>query len=64
MSRKCAICGKKTMIGNNVSHANNKTKKKFNANLQQVKIVKEDGSVKKIKACTKCIKGNKTITDK
>ena len=33
MSRICQITGKKVMVGNNVSHAMNKTKRKFNANL-------------------------------
>ncbi|NBV12599.1 MAG: 50S ribosomal protein L28 [Sphingobacteriia bacterium] len=34
MSRVCQITGKKAMTGNNVSHANNKTKRRFNPNLQ------------------------------
>ncbi len=33
MSRVCELTGKKAMVGNNVSHALNKTKRKFNANL-------------------------------
>ena len=33
MSRVCQITGKKAMIGNNVSHSNKKTKRKFNINL-------------------------------
>ena len=33
MSRVCELTGKKAMVGNNVSHAKNKTKRKFNANL-------------------------------
>ena len=33
MSRICELTGKKEMVGNNVSHAMNKTKRKFNANL-------------------------------
>lgn len=33
MSRVCELTGKKAMVGNNVSHAVNKTKRKFNANL-------------------------------
>jgi large subunit ribosomal protein L28 len=35
MSRICQITGKKAMVGNNVSHSNSKTKRKFNPNLQQ-----------------------------
>ena len=33
MSKICQITGKKAMVGNNVSHAMNKTKRKFDANL-------------------------------
>ena len=33
MSRICEITGKKAMVGNNVSHALNRTKRKFNVNL-------------------------------
>ena len=34
MSRVCELTGKKAMVGNNVSHALNRTKRKFNANLR------------------------------
>ena len=33
MSKVCELTGKKAMVGNNVSHAMNKTKRKFNVNL-------------------------------
>ena len=33
MSRVCELTGKKAMVGNNVSHALNRTKRKFNANI-------------------------------
>jgi len=33
MSRVCELTGKRAMVGNNVSHANNRTKRKFNVNL-------------------------------
>ena len=35
MSRICQVTGKKPMVGNTVSHANNKTKRRFLPNLQQ-----------------------------
>ncbi|ELR72197.1 LSU ribosomal protein L28p [Fulvivirga imtechensis AK7] len=35
MSRVCQITGKRPQVGNNVSHANNKTKRRFNPNLQK-----------------------------
>ncbi|MEO0314302.1 MAG: ribosomal protein [Pseudomonadota bacterium] len=34
MSRECEVTGKRPMVGNNVSHANNKTKRRFLPNLQ------------------------------
>ena len=37
MSRVCQVTGKKPMFGNNVSHAKNKTKRRFNINLQRKK---------------------------
>ncbi|MCP4574768.1 MAG: 50S ribosomal protein L28 [Deltaproteobacteria bacterium] len=55
MSKVCDICGKKPLVGYNVSHAHNKTKKRWYPNLQSVKCVK-DGQAVKIKACTSCIK--------
>ena len=38
MSKVCEISGKKPMTGNNVSHANNRTKRRFMPNLQNVKL--------------------------
>jgi len=35
MSRVCDVTGKKPMFGNNVSHANNKSRRRFNVNLQK-----------------------------
>ena len=41
MSRKCELTGKGPMVGNNVSHANNKTKRRFLPNLQDVTLESE-----------------------
>ena len=41
MARKCPITGKAPMSGNNVSHANNKTKRRFLPNLQKRRIFVE-----------------------
>ncbi len=56
MSRECEICGKKPQVGNNVSHANNKTKRRFAPNLQNVRAVLPSGQVKKISVCTRCLR--------
>ena len=55
MSRTCDICGKGPMVGHNISHAHNKTKRRFLPNLQTVRI-KEGGRVKKATVCTRCIR--------
>lgn len=55
MSKVCEICGKKPMYGNSVSHAHNKTRRRWEPNLQKIKIT-EDGTVRKIRICTSCIK--------
>jgi large subunit ribosomal protein L28 len=60
MARVCEICGKSAQNGNNVSHANNKTKKLWQPNLQTVRH-QAGGSVKKIRVCTSCIKNGKVV---
>lgn len=42
MTRMCQVTGKRPMSGNNVSHANNKTKRRFLPNLQQHRFWLED----------------------
>jgi large subunit ribosomal protein L28 len=59
MSRICEICGKGPLMGYNVSHAHNRTKKVSFPNLQKVRIVEASGRVKKAKICTRCIRSNK-----
>ena len=41
MSRVCELTGKGPMVGNNVSHANNKTKRRFLPNLQEVSLISD-----------------------
>jgi large subunit ribosomal protein L28 len=60
MAMICDICGKKPMFGNNVSHAHNVTKRRFNPNLQSVRAL-VNGSVKRLKVCTRCIKSGKVV---
>lgn len=58
MSQLCQICGKKPMTGNNVSHAHNVNKRRFNPNLQQVS-AQVEGQKVRMTVCTKCIKAGK-----
>ncbi|MBM3632815.1 MAG: 50S ribosomal protein L28 [Alphaproteobacteria bacterium] len=41
MSRRCAISGKAVLYGNNVSHANNKSRRRFLPNLQETSFMSE-----------------------
>lgn len=57
MSRRCSITGKGVLTGNNVSHANNKTRVIWRPNLQKLRCVDEKtGAVKRVKVCTRCIR--------
>jgi large subunit ribosomal protein L28 len=60
MAKICEICGKKPMYGNNVSHANNRTKRRFEPNLQRVRAV-VDGKTRRITVCTSCIQAGKIV---
>ncbi len=61
MSQVCDICGKGPQSGNNVSHSHIKTKRRFMPNLQKVRHQDNNGSVKTIKACTRCIRSGRIV---
>jgi large subunit ribosomal protein L28 len=58
MSKRCEICNKGPMFGNNVSHANNKTRRRFEPNLQSVRAL-VNGVVRRMRVCTRCLKAGK-----
>ena len=58
MAMICDLCGKRPLVGNAVSHANNKTKKRSLPNIQRVR-AKVEGSVTHLFVCTRCIKKGK-----
>ena len=55
MAFECDLCQKKPVSGNNVSHANNKTRRTFNPNLQRVRAV-VNGANLRIRVCTRCLR--------
>lgn len=60
MSKVCEICGKKPLVGHNISHAHNLTKRRFNPNIQRVRTLQK-GRVKKMMVCTSCIKSGHIV---
>ena len=59
MARVCSVCGKGPGSGNSVSHANNKTRRRWLPNLQTVKIVDADGERRRVRVCTSCLSAGK-----
>jgi len=60
VARVCGICGKRRGVGNNVSHANNKTKRSWGVNLHRVRAV-VDKTHRTILVCTRCLRSGKVI---
>ena len=58
MAQVCDICGKGPQFGNNISHAHNVSRRRWNVNLQAVKAL-VNGASKRIRVCTTCIKTGK-----
>ena len=57
---KCELCGKGPQTGNNVSHANNRNKRRFEPNIQRQRIV-VNGAAKHVRVCTSCIRSGKVV---
>jgi large subunit ribosomal protein L28 len=58
MARVCDICGKKPVSGNNISHAHNRTRRRWLPNLQDVR-AKVGGRTVRLTVCANCLKSNK-----
>jgi large subunit ribosomal protein L28 len=52
------VCGKGPSFGNNVSHANNRTARRWYPNLQTVR-ANVQGTTKRLRVCTACIRSNR-----
>jgi large subunit ribosomal protein L28 len=60
MSMRCEVCGKGPQFGHRVSHANNRTNRRFDPNLQSVR-ASVKGHVQRMKVCTRCLKAGKVV---
>ena len=52
---KCYVCGRGAQYGHKVSHAKNRTNRRFDVNVQKTTIV-EAGKAKKVVMCTRCLR--------
>lgn len=60
MARRCEVCGKGQVSGNKVSHSMRHTRRKWNANIQSVK-VNDNGTVRRANVCTRCMRSGKIV---
>lgn len=58
MARKCEVCGKSVATGFKVSHSHIRSKRVWKPNLQRVRAI-VNGSPKRIKVCTRCLRSGK-----
>ena len=58
MARVCEVCGKGPQFGNNISHAHNVTKRRWNVNLRSVRAIVQ-GSHRRVRVCANCLKSGK-----
>ena len=59
MARTCYTCGKSPGSGNTVSHANNRTRRRWLPNLQTVKIIDAEGRRRRVRVCARCLGAGK-----
>jgi large subunit ribosomal protein L28 len=58
VSSVCDICGKGPGFGNRISHSHRRTPRRWNPNIQVVRVT-VDGTRKRLRVCTSCIKAGK-----
>jgi large subunit ribosomal protein L28 len=60
MPRTCHVCNKGPAFGNSRSHSRVATKRRFDPNLQRIRI-NDDGTARRVYVCTRCLKAGKVI---
>jgi large subunit ribosomal protein L28 len=60
MAKICEICGKKPVFGNNISHAHNKTRRRWIPNLKSVRVL-VNGKTQRKNVCVTCIKQGRVL---
>jgi large subunit ribosomal protein L28 len=60
MAKRCEVCGKGPVVGRTISHAHNVGPRRFEPNLQTVRAL-INGATKRIRVCTRCLRGGKVV---
>jgi large subunit ribosomal protein L28 len=55
----CDVCGKGPGFGNRVSHSHRRTRRRWNPNIQPVRVRVGGGTTMRLRVCTSCIKAGK-----
>jgi large subunit ribosomal protein L28 len=58
MARRCDVCGKGPVVGNQISHAHNVSKRRWLPNLQSVRAL-VSGRTRRLRVCTRCLRSDK-----
>ena len=58
MARRCDMCNKGPQIGHSISHAHNVRRKVWLPNLQKVRVIEENGTHRRLRICTRCLRSN------
>jgi large subunit ribosomal protein L28 len=60
MAQRCDVCGKGPVVGHQISHAHNVSKRRWLPNLASIRAV-VDGRTKRVRVCTRCLRGGKVV---
>ncbi len=58
MAKRCEVCGKGPMVGNRISHSHKVSKRRWEPNLQKIR-VQVKGGAQRMRVCTACIRSGK-----
>lgn len=58
MAKVCEVCGRGPTFGNRISHAHNVTSRRWNINLQTVRVLVK-GAARRMRVCTSCLRSGK-----
>ena len=61
MAAVCEICNKKPGFGHNVSHSHRRTNRRWDPNIQTVRVDAGGGNTRRLQVCTSCIKAGKVM---